>query len=133
MKRYSDYRKLVVNFDSSKEITRAFEKEFQGILILETSLENDCSFYFVKTEKIIKVGDFDYHTTETIIKDFKRLTKEDLNKVDLYLAFLVSFRKKIFSYKKKNNLPDSLWDDFLNHRIELLNNFLNRGTRERKL
>lgn len=133
MKRYSDYRKLVVNFDSSKEITRAFEKEFQGILILETSLENDCSFYFVKTDKIIKVGEFDYHTTETIIKDFKRLTKEDLNKVDLYLAFLVSFRKKIFSYKKKNNLPDSLWDDFLNHRIELLNNFLNRGTRERKL
>lgn len=133
MKRYSDYRKFVVNFDSSKEITRAFEKEFQGILILETSLENDCSFYFVKTDKIIKVGEFDYHTTETIIKDFKRLTKEDLNKVDLYLAFLVSFRKKIFSYKKKNNLPDSLWDDFLNHRIELLNNFLNRGTRERKL
>lgn len=133
MKRYSDYRKLVVNFDSSKEITRAFEKEFQGILILETSLENDCSFYFIKTDKIIKVGEFDYHTTETIIKDFKKLTREDLNKVDLYLAFLVSFRKKICSYKKKNNLPDSLWDDFLNHRIELLNNFLSRGTRERKL
>lgn len=133
MKRYSDYRKLVVNFDSSKEITRAFEKEFQGILILETSLENDCSFYFIKTDKIIKVGEFDYHTTETTIKDFKKLTREDLDKVDLYLAFLVSFRKKICSYKKKNNLPDSLWDDFLNHRIELLNNFLSRGTRERKL
>lgn len=133
MKRSSDYRKLVINFDSSMEITRAFEKEIHKILLTERMLESTCSFYFIKKDKTIKVGDFDYPTTETSVSDLKKLTKDDLDKISLYYAFLKGLKNKIKTYKRNNNLPDSIWDEFLENRIKLLNDFLNRGERERTL
>lgn len=133
MKRNNDYRKLVLNFDSSKEITKAFDKDFQKLLIIEASLESDCYIYFVKQDKTIKVGDFEYLTTITSINSVKKPSLFTFDKVETYGAFLTMLKKKIYLHKKQHNLPDSLWDEFIDGRLRIINEFLNRGMRERTL
>lgn len=133
MKRAGDYRKLVVNFDSSKEVTRQFEKELHKILFLERKIENDCSLFFIPEERTIKVGEFDYTSRVTVIKTFKKLSVVEMDLVESYYAFLLVLKRNVSSFRKKNNLPESLWDDFINNRISLLKDLNSRSKCERTL
>lgn len=133
MKKAGDYRNLVINFDSTKEVTRQFEKDLHRVLFIERKLENDCSLFFAPEDRTIKVGDFDYTSRVTVIRCFKKMRVFELELLESYYAFLLVFKRNMHGFRKKNNLPESLWDDFISNRISLIKDFKTRSNCERTL
>lgn len=133
MKSASQYRKYTQNFDSSKDITRYFEADLLKLGLIENKLESECSAYFIKSDELITVGEFSYTTVKISLKVYKKPSIVDKEKIRSYLAFLFLLRKKINLFKKERNLPDSLWEDFIQTRIVLINEAIKGDFSERTL
>lgn len=133
MKSASQYRKYAQNFDSSKDITRYFEADLLKLGLIENKLESECSAYFIKSDELITVGEFSYTTVKISLKVYKKPSIVDKEKIRSYLAFLFLLRKKINLFKKERNLPDSLWEDFIQTRIVLINEAIKGDFSERTL